>query len=267
VSDLPGLDEPESSLWNQYVALERQGLRRPAIQALGAFVAAVSRYAQERKEAWVFSFCQAVLDEEEDPHAAARLPVRTPLVRDLVFPVLLAAYRRRARGAARWLARYHWAQSLCAAEVVAGFDETYRGLLEIAMREDPHDERTRRLLTDDWLRSCEELPGDVLRASLAQAADRPALRDALIRRLHDWFVHLTHHWPDGILRCEGGVDGALGKLDLLRELAEDAGHTDEHRPQIAEWSRRLEAWRDYLARRSEFPGFREYLRAHGWPGT
>lgn len=100
---LPLLDEPERNAWNEYLSFEEKNLRRPALRALDGFIAGVNDYPKERKEAWVFAF-RLACEERDKSVSKLPCPLRLPLVRDLLYPVLSTAYEEGKPNSARGLA-------------------------------------------------------------------------------------------------------------------------------------------------------------------
>jgi hypothetical protein len=236
------LDEPELRLWNEYIQLDRQGRRHEGLGCLQAFIAAVNKYPADRKESAAASLCRFIFDGER----IFKPPL--PLVRDLLFPAMLSAYRRREPDTARWLACLIWAKPHISPEIVGDFDASYQELLATAIRQDSGDAIAQRLLDEDRLQHFEETPIALLRKSLTRTPS-----STLLSRLDQWFSYVTHHVDVGLLVKDiTDCDNLLEKLDLFCELAVASGQLDAYRNKIDFWRFHFQQFRDRLTHRNEY---------------
>jgi hypothetical protein len=176
------LTEFQSKLWKEYVRAESRATRAEKLLALETFLDALLVSPSSEWFAWARSLATQVVDQ------GAPLVIRQPLFRRAVFPALLAGYRNRLPGCARWLAGLANNLQRCP-ECLDQFlpeDATELGLLRAAISHDPLDHRSRLRLID---------------------------------KLAEFFRFTLHEVPSGILY---GMDGATAEqcLKLEKELTE-----------------------------------------------
>jgi hypothetical protein len=164
---LPGetsLTPDERRSWRAYVELHEAGRRSEALAELDAFLEALAAAGRERRDTFADSLAGAWLDPLEPSDRPPTL-VRYPLVRDVLFPYLLARLASPA-GARRMailllsgvVAPREWQQ------LPEGRSPT--ALLQRVAAEDSGDTQARKWLLDRVLRSLgyafHELPAGVL---------------------------------------------------------------------------------------------------------
>ncbi len=135
------LDATSESLWQRYLDSERAGVRTPRNEALLRFVESASALPETDRAAFVRDLVHRIVDEGES------IPLRMPLFRDIVFPVLHRGLRERQPHHARWLAALCQVLYRCR-ECMASLapDNTEARLLRIALDHDPSDSAARLLL-------------------------------------------------------------------------------------------------------------------------
>lgn len=168
-------------LWNEYVSLETQGDRRKALAVLRSFVRGIKLLDIGIQVEWVRAFLGT------KSLSALRVPIRSPLFVEVLFPVLRDGFNARDKWAIRWLAKLdqHLYQAKgCWAELG---HPTAEGLWRIAHRLDPEDEEARQ---------------------------------GLVEQIANYIRYTLHEVPSGVLF---GADGAtipecLELLELLKEF-------------------------------------------------
>jgi hypothetical protein len=215
-------------LWDAYLAAERDGERRAAMHALGAFVEALRAAPAVARAAWASDFCRRVLD------AAEPIPIRHPLFVGILVPFLKDGLATGQYPAARWMAGL--AQHLYSNQAVWREFEfvTERGFLERALVFDPEDDAAKR---------------------------------RLFRVMWDEFRNATHAMPRGVLDGPDGASVAacgamLDDLARLDALAEMLAEPPERRVQIARWQAQIAAYREHLSCPEE-ASFRALLAKRG----
>jgi hypothetical protein len=257
------LDEPEQNAWNEYVSFEDKNLRKPALRALDQFIAGVNDYPRERKEAWVFAFRRAC-GERDKSVSELPCPLRLPLVRDVLYPVLATAYEEGKPNSARGLAACLYAKYCRPGEKHGRYPDEYRTLLEAAFRQDPNDGLARSLLHSHLLTEADSMPVPEIEAILREALDRDARRDALISSLSSWFHWSLHHLPLGVIcQYENDPQNLVDKLNLFCRLVAEAGRTEQFADDISFWRLHFEGYVEYLENLSMYQSCAEYLSKHG----
>ncbi len=221
------LTDVQRQFWDAYIAAESRAPRAEKLQSLDAFLDALTASPPTVWFPWARSIAEQVVDHGGD------LVIRRPLFERAVFPALLAGYRLRLPGSARWLAGLSenmWRYPKCC-ESLQPEELTEHGLLWVAICHDPEDRRSRLRLID-------------------KIADR----------LH----YSLHELPSGVLY---GMDGAT--LEQCQELDEEldefcrhVAHEDmeaRYAEQIQTCRFHFRAYRDYLMNREHYRGYAEYL--------
>ena len=92
------LTETQRELWEIYQESEGHSPRTAKLLALDAFLDALMVSPQTEWFPWARSIAEQVVDK------GANMVIRRPLFERAVFPALLAGYRARMPGCARWMA-------------------------------------------------------------------------------------------------------------------------------------------------------------------
>lgn len=148
-------------LWDTFVALEAKGMKKAWQRALQTFIEAMLDKPDEFVRLFVSGVCEAVVDQG---HA---VPVKYPLFKDVMFPVLLEGLKNGTPHCARWLAGFIqviYKSQFCMAAL--GPDASNIQLLRKALEVAPDDLIARRMLVEAtaWVLdySLHELPSGVL---------------------------------------------------------------------------------------------------------
>ncbi|MDF1565707.1 MAG: hypothetical protein P1V51_21905 [Deltaproteobacteria bacterium] len=95
------LRDVDRAIWDEYVQLERDGIRREAMPVLARLVSRLESYPPEVRSSFAETLTEAVL---EPP--AQSFPIRHPLFDRIVLPVLIDNYDRNEVGSARVLLHF-----------------------------------------------------------------------------------------------------------------------------------------------------------------
>jgi hypothetical protein len=224
------LTDAQRLLWDAYIAAESRAPRPEKLLALNAFLDALSASPPSEWFAWARLMAEQVVDQ------GLNLVIRRPLFERAIFPALLAGYRARLPGAARWLAGLNenlQGSSWCRDQLQPD-ERTELGLLKAAIKHDPEDRRSRQRLINVF--------ADRLRYSL-------------------------HELPSGVLH---GMDGATP--EQCRELEEELNEfcrliaDEEMGERYGELIRacrfHFRAYRDYVLHREEYGSYATYISEH-----
>jgi len=196
------MDHPVHVAWEQYLDAEASGLRGRALEALGRFIETFRSLPTDARRTWALGLAQAVADEE------ATVPIRTPLFRDVLRPILEDGVRQGEAGCARWLAHHDVLLIQCGGSSLPESLRNSIALLKEALRVDSTDALARRRLVEANARymthTLHELPAGVLfegdRATLGQCHELLAL-------LAEFWEHLTvlglqHEYAELVRECD-----------------------------------------------------------------
>src|SRR5687767_4791072 len=92
------LTDTQRALWDKYLVAEGQAPREKKLEALHAFLETLQSSSPVDWYPWARELARQVVDAKID------FVIRTPLFERSVLPALLAGYRERLPGCARWLA-------------------------------------------------------------------------------------------------------------------------------------------------------------------
>jgi hypothetical protein len=194
---------------------------------LDDFVDALETEGRDAVDQWALDLAKRVVDFEEP------IPVRFPLFRRVLAPVLVRGVRERKVGCARWLA--HFVQDLGqAGREVTDLPEELRtaeGLLQEALRVESTDVKARR---------------------------------QLVERLARYLAYTLHELPAGVLY---GHDGAtveecgllLSSLDDFRRHLDVLGERARHGDLIIKCEYHFETYRRYLSTRRVGQSYAHFL--------
>ena len=228
--------EPEDQQrWERMLALEARGQRREALDAAEALAASLGRYPEDWRDRWVVSVCEEVIDRNPVPPEVGIPQLRYPLLRDLVFPVLLERYRRRDATAARWFA---WLMQRYSSG----------GRLWQKLPEEAQSSFAMLRKADEWS------PGD------------PRVMEPLAEHLVSWFHNSMHELPMGVLYGMNGASTAqcaemLEELEYLEGLVRRLGREERYAPWIAYWKLQVRCYAAYRSQR-EITSYEDYLERH-----
>ncbi|WP_224240090.1 hypothetical protein [Hyalangium gracile] len=217
------------------LSLDARGRRKEALQVAEELAASLRQYPEEWKEQWVVSVCEELIDRNPVPRELGIPQMRYPLLRDLIYPVLLRRYARRDADAARWFA---W-----------------------LMRRYSNAGRL-------W----EQLPPDaqtsfaMLRRAAEWSPDDVRVTVPLVEHLTAWFHHAMHELPMGVLY---GMNGAsveqcgemLEELERLEGLIRRLGWEDRYARMLEYWRRQVRCYAAYLSQ-GEIRPYEAWLELH-----
>jgi hypothetical protein len=220
------MDASIEALWSDYLAAERDRIRDVMMPALDRFIDKLLEQPAPEWREWARGTAASVSDDN-----ASAVPVRFPLFRRVLLPVLVDGVLKAEPGCARWLASF---ESLLVNTRETGLPEsqsTTVGLLEEALRVDPGDELARRRLVD---------------------------------RRASYMEYTLHEVPSGVLY---GTDGASAEqcqelLLLLERFKEDVaitGQGERFAELIAECDLHYRSYADYLRAGPPYGGYEEFL--------
>lgn len=213
--------------WERYVELERRDARKQALALLAELIRSVREYPEAQRHAWLRWLCEQVVDRHEP------LPIRHPLVRELLAPFLVEAERRGDADAPRW---------------VDSFLERFRGGAELW-----HGLEDRR-----------KSPLERLEAAVERNPEDVEARKALAVHLSHWFRYCLHELPMGVLF---GVNGAsieechilLRYLALLEEQERFLGARERSADFLRKCERHFRGYSDYLSSPGQYTSYKDYI--------
>jgi hypothetical protein len=214
-----------SALWDAYLSAEKQRVRTVALERLDAFVEKVLTEDASTRREWVYQLVAKIADKGAD------VPVRMPLFRRVILPVLAEGVLGSSPGCARWLAHF---ETLLLNTKDAGLPDNLRSaveLLKTAVSQDPADALARRRLA---------------------------------ARVAWYFDYTLHELPAGVLY---GNDGASIEEcgELLALLAEFKEHLkvledmEKHVELIQDCELHYNGYRDYLRNRTSWSSYEHFL--------
>lgn len=163
MDDLPTLLSPAAHrLWKDYVDNDLERPRKASLGVLRRFLSAIRQNDPDNRQCLTLAMCRAVVDEGHN------LPVRLPLLEDLIVPELVRAHADGHPDAARYLSSFHEhllkSETLMTCLSSAGLTQV--DLLKMAVREHPGDlhlgEQLLSLL-DQWFDWCVMEAPDLVR--------------------------------------------------------------------------------------------------------
>ncbi len=245
---------PEDTLWKQYQKLEAQGLRRPALQMLTAFIDALRSDTEQRRIDFTVAFCLSVTEESVTLRSRSGgrggndiavsgvfdkpivFSLRQPLISEILAPCLAVLYSQNDIRAPYWIAfLYYHLHSLPARLLPVNFPElTENGFLREALRHDPGNQKA---------------------------------RTRLIRVLASQLDYALHELPAGVLF---GWNGAtieecrewLDSLENFRELVEKQGEGEKYAEAMHRWEFHFRGYADYLTHREQYRNYADYIDRH-----
>jgi len=221
------LTEFQRKLWEAYQRAEERAPRGEKLLGLEAFVDALVVSPQAEWFSWARSIAEQVVDK------GAHLVIRRPLFERAVFPALLAGFRTRLPGCARWLAGLFanvWRCPACREQLLPE-ETTEVGLLRAAVSHDPSDQQSRQ---------------------------------RLIQKIADGLRYSVHEVPAGVLY---GIDGASPEqcqeleeeLDELCRLVGQEQLEQRYGQLIRTCRLHFRAYRDYLFNRDRYSSYEAFL--------
>jgi hypothetical protein len=221
------LTDADALRWEHYLELERRDARKQALALLAGIIHSVQRYPEAQRHAWLRWLCEQVVDRHEP------IPIRHPLLRELLAPFLVEAERRRDADAPRW---------------VDYFLEHFRGGAELW-----HGLEARR-----------KSPLELLVAAVERNPEDVEARKALAAHLSYWFRSCLHELPMGVLF---GFDGAsieechilLRYLALLGEQLRFLGESERSTDFLRKCERHFRGYADYLSSPGQYTSYADYL--------
>ena len=214
------LEPVAKRLWVRYADLELQGLRKAALSILSEFLREMQR--SPSKSDWTWRFCNTASRVLGVDWHKPSFPIRQPLLKELLLPMLVDAYRAGRTGAAAYIAFLN-----PRLEVLASHNITTNSLdlLREALRDDPGN----RLV-------------------------RQKLMNVLYRRM-DYVIHEAPH--HGVLEADTEED--IRWANELEELAREAGEEQRYANFIFRYRYYTAAWSDYIQRANKFSSFVSFL--------
>ena len=219
------------ALWAAYLQAEKDRIRDVYMPALDRVVDALLRRPAEECAGWVRDVARRIADE------GVEIPVRLPLFRRVLAPMLVEDVLAGTPGSARWLS--HFAHLFARArETVARLPEAMQcaeGLIEEALRVDPDDARA---------------------------------REKHIGAIEDHLEYTLHELPTGVLYGRDGAtveqcDDLLEQLGAFRREVERVGRMAEFKDLMAEADLHYRAYRDYLQAGCPGNSYATYLESRG----
>lgn len=251
---LAALTPSQAALWKHYQQLEIQGLRKPALQTLTAFINALKADTDQRRVSFTEAFCLCAVGgnvtlrshgggREGNDQAVSGIydkavifSLRRPLLAEIIAPCLTALYYQRDVRVPYWLAvLYFHLRSLPADLLPTDFPElSQNALLREAMKYEPSNTEARA---------------------------------RLINSLSSQFNYALHELPSGVLF---GWNGAtveeceiwMKDLEEFRKLVEEQGETEKYRTEIHEWGFHFRGYADYLTYREQYQNYADYISRH-----
>lgn len=223
------LDPETQKLWEDYLAAEKDRIRDVTMTALDQFIEALLRLDPEVWHAWARNLAAQVSDEGLD------IPVRFPLFRRVLVPVLADGVLRDVPGCARWLAHFE-SHLLNTKDVpLPAHLLSAVGLLQAAVRCDPEDRLARRRLVERWA---------------------------------NYLEYTLHELPDGVLYGYGGATPEQCG-ELLALLQDFRGHVavlnqeERYADLIADCTLHFNSYREYLAQGQPGESYESFLESRG----
>lgn len=212
--------------WDAYLAQEREGVRSVAVEMLHDFVGMLTTLPQAEWQSWAMGLA--------DAHAGGKdIPVRMPLFRAVLFPVLLDEIARGSGTAARLL---------------AGFSQLLYHCPDCRMKMPEH------LRTEYGL---------ILEAVHRDSKDQTArLRMRQIYR--DRFDYALHELPTGVLYEHNGAtpeqcDEMSAELEGYANLCSEIGAEEDDTELIDEARFYIPAYKDYIQNHAAYGNFSAYI--------
>jgi hypothetical protein len=214
--------------WQRYLEEEKNGVRTEALRLLDRFVGALLTQAPSLRRSWAMHIAATIVDEGID------LPVRFPLFRRVLLPVLVDGVNRHESGCARWLAAF---ESMLYHSLPTGLSpelESRTGLLREAIRLDPSDKRA---------------------------------LEQLIASEASYLDYTLHELPTGVLygrngatleQCEKLLDG-LGEFE---SHIHQSGQTYQYQELVNECRLHYQAYRQYLTTNREEASYEQYFQTY-----
>lgn len=232
MSDLFSLtlnDEPYQ-LWQQYLALEAQGLRLQALHVLADFIKVFQLLTPEQRIPFIEQFCTQVVDKEQ------AFPLRYPLFSELLAPYLIERYHQQSPVAPRWIAAFtEWFNA----------NPHFREQLGLGSLSAPR----------------------MLREARKREPDNLLVQRKLVEVIAQQLQYSTHEIPAGVLYGSNGATVAecailLREVGEFRQLAQNTNLLQQYQAHIAEWEYYFMSYADYLPNNKHYQGFADYLRQH-----
>ena len=174
--------------WIAYKDAEKLGLRRQALNLLDEVIEMAKNLPAEQCRSWVEELACQIVDQDLDQ------PVRAPLFKNLILPVLREGLNLGRAGCARWLADLGKPYPRVLSSHLPREFQTPRDLLRQALRLDPDDARACQLLIAEELEgiaySLHELPSAVLCGPNAATVEEC---DEMLEDLHEFEKLVTEH--------------------------------------------------------------------------
>jgi hypothetical protein len=204
-------------LWDEYVRLERLGLRAEALDKVRSVVASVRVYPALDRGAFADAIVATVASA-----GSTTMPLRQPLIEGVVLPHLLERHDEDERGSARALLAVVDQLDSASCRQMAGERNLSRGaLLEHALVQEPeaHDLRVRWLehAASSFAYALHELPAGVLYgmdgASIAECEELLEELDGADRRAIAW--GLVDRYRAIFADCSNVIGGLRTMLALV----------------------------------------------------
>ncbi|GGO41407.1 hypothetical protein [Deinococcus humi] len=216
------------AMWQRYREEEQRGVRTEALRLLDRFLHAFPTQALSFQRAWVRQTMASIVDEGDN------VPVRFPLFRRVLLPILVEGVNTHQPGCARWLAAFG---SMLVSSRPTGLSpelESHAGLLREAVRLDPSDQRSL-----EQLLACDA----------------------------EYFAYTLHELPTGVL---SGLHGATREqcdvlLDRLEEFETHLHRSEQaakYQELVNEGRFHYRAYRQYLMTRPEGMSYARYLQSY-----
>ena len=214
--------------WQRYLEEEKNGVRTEALRQLDRFVDALLTQPPSLRRSWAMHIAATLVDEGID------VPVRFPLFRRVLLPVLVEGVNRHGPGCARWLAAF---ESMLYHSLPTGLPpelESRTGLLREAIRLDPSDQRA---------------------------------LEQLIASEASYFNYTLHELPTGVLYGHNGatLEQCEKLLDGLKEFETHVHQSEQalqYQELVNECRFHYQAYRQYLMTNRETTSYERYLQTY-----
>lgn len=225
------LDEHEAMLWQQYLKLEAQGLRQPALRVLDQFISVLLQTSIEHQYRFAEQVCVDIVEHNN-------VPVRHPLFAKILWPFLVDEYHAGSSATPMWIAHFDKLGTFAQKREALNLDwPTKEMLLREAVTHDPSNTKARRQLIDVMAR---------------------------------YFRYTLHELPTGVLYGINGASVTecqklLASLDEFRELVRTEHLLEDYQEAIEKWQFHYRSYADYLTHHQQYKNYADYTQQH-WRG-
>jgi hypothetical protein len=212
-------------LWAEYLNAERSGIKKQSQVLLNHFIHAFSKVSAEVQENW--------FQKNLDLLAVGVHPLRHPLFVQVVYPRLMAGYQKRDLQSIKFLIKLIQHIYKCEEARTGEISLTDRQLVNLALSIDPNDAELKRMNYE------------------------------IMRR---YLQYTLHEIPVGVLYDMNGADAEkcgelLSYLEDFQSTCDKLQIDESKLIQICNWH--FTHYPDYLARKKDFKGYKDYIEKNG----